>query len=84
MKVSVVPLATAEDAEKARKQISQGVKKIRKVNKLSKNKNAYYYDTAVEFGKGHNHREPFMKQSGDKVAAHLEKKFEDTMRQALD
>lgn len=84
MKVSVVPLATAEDAEKARKQISQGVKKIRKVNKLSKNKNAYYYGTAVEFGKGHNPREPFMKPSGEKVAAQLEKKFEDTMRQALD
>jgi hypothetical protein len=25
-----------------------------------------------------------MKPSGEKVAAHLEKKFEDTMRQALD
>lgn len=84
MKVSVVPLATAEDAEKARKQISQGVKKVRKVNKPSKNKDAYYYGTAVEFGKGRNPKEPFMKPSGEKVAAHLEKKFEDTMRQALD
>jgi len=84
MKVSVVPLATAEDADEARKQIKQGAKKVRKVNKPSKNKDAYYYGTAVEFGKGRNPKEPFMKPSGEKVAAHLEKKFEDTMRQALD
>lgn len=84
MKVSIVPLATAEDAEKARKQISQGAKKIRRVNKPSEDKDAYYYGAAVEFGKGHNPREPFMKPSGEKVAVHLEKKFEDTMRQALE
>ena len=84
MKVSIVPLATSEDSEKARKQIKQGTKKVRKVNKPSKNKDAYYYGTAGEFGKGHNPREPFMKPSGEKVAARLDKKFEDTVRQALD
>ncbi|MBU9696128.1 hypothetical protein KSL82_09585 [Limosilactobacillus portuensis] len=84
MKVSVVPLATSEDADEARKQIKQGAKKVRKVNKPSKNKDAYYYGTAVEFGKGHNPKEPFMKPSGEKVAARLDKKFEDTMRKALE
>lgn len=84
MKVSVVPLATSEDADEARKQIKQGSKKVRKVNKPSKNKDAYYYGTAVEFGKGRNPKEPFMKPSGEKVAARLDKKFEDTMRQALE
>src|SRR5699024_10588104 len=84
MKVSVVPLATAEDAEKARKQISQGVKKVRKVNKPSKNKDAYYYGTAVEFGKGRNPKEPSMKPSGAKVVASHEKKFEDKKGQVLE
>ena len=84
MKVSIVPLATAEDSAKARKQISQGVKKIRRVNKPSEDKDAYYYGAAVEFGLGHNPKEPFMKPSGEKVAAKLDKKFEDTMRQALE
>ena len=84
MKVSIVPLATSEDAEKARKQIKQGTKKVRKVNKPSKNKDAYYYGTAVEFGKGHNPREPFMKPSGEKVAAHLDQKFIETMKEALE
>lgn len=84
MKVSIVPLATSEDSAKARKQISQGAKKIRRVNRPSKNESAYYYGAAVEFGLGHNPREPYMKPSGEKVAAQLDKKFEDTMRQALE
>lgn len=84
MKVSVVPLATSEDAEKARQQIKQGAKRVRNVNKPSKNEDAYYYGTAVEFGRGRNPREPFMKPSGEKVAAAADKKFEEIMRQALE
>lgn len=84
MKVSVLPLATAQDAEKARQAIKQGVKKIRRVNRPSKSEQAYYYGAAVEFGKGHNPKEPFMKPSGEKVAAKLDSKFEKTMRDALE
>ena len=84
MKVSALPLATAQDAEKARQAIKQGVKKIRRVSRPSKSEQAYYYGAAVEFGKGHNPKEPFMKPSGEKVAAKLDSKFEKTMRDALE
>jgi hypothetical protein len=83
-KVSIAPLATAEDAEKARKAIAQGAKKIRRVNKPSESEDAHYYGVDVEFGRGNNPKEPFMKPSGEKVAAQLDQKFEETMRQALD
>lgn len=84
MKVSVAPLATAQDAAEARKKIAQGVKKLKKVNRPSRSKDAYYYGVAVEFGKGHNPKEPFMKPSGEKVAAHLDQKFIETMKEALE
>lgn len=83
LKVSVVPLATSLDAEKARKAIKEGAKKIRKINKPSKSEDAYYYGTAVEFGLGRNPKEPFMKPSGESVASKLDDKFEETMRKAL-
>ena len=84
MKVSVAPLATAQDAEEARKKIAQGVKKLKNVNRPSRSEDAYYYGAAVEFGLGHNPKEPFMKPSGEKVAAHLDQKFAETMREALE
>lgn len=83
-KVQIVPLATSIDAEKARKQVAQGAKKIRRVSKPSKNPDAYYYGTAVEFGLGHNPKEPFMKPSGESVGSKLDAKFEQTMREALE
>lgn len=82
--VSVLPLATSQDAEKARQAIKQGVKKIRQINRPSKSEQAYYYGAAVEFGLGHNPKEPFMKPSGEKVIAKLDSKFEQTMREALE
>lgn len=84
MKTTVLPLATSEEAEKARQQIKQGVKKIHKVNKPSKNKDAHYYGVDVEFGNVHMEAEPFMKPSGEKIAAQLDKKFEDIIREALE
>lgn len=82
--VQIVPLATAEDAEKARQKIKSGAKTVKHVHKISKNEDAYYYGTAVEFGLGHNPKEPFMKPSGEKVAKGLDAKFDETMRQALE
>ena len=84
LKVSVVPLATAQQAEQARKNIKQGVKNTRKSTKSSEDGSAYYYGVAVEFGKGHNPKEPFMKPSGETVSAKADSKFEDTMRKALE
>lgn len=84
MKVSVVPLATSADAEKARKTIKQGAKKIRQINRPSKSEDVYYYGAAVEFGTRHMAKEPFMKPSGEKIISKLDSKFVETMRQALE
>lgn len=82
MSVSVVPLATAEDADKARKAISEG-KKVKRINKPSKKKDVHYYGADVEFGYGHNPKEPFMKPSGERMIPRLDGKFEETMRHAI-
>lgn len=84
LKTTVLPLATAEEAEEARQRIKQGTKKTHKASKPSAIKGVHYYGVDVEFGNAHMDAEPFMKPSGEKVAARLDKKFEDTMRQALE
>lgn len=79
MKVSVVPLATSAQAEAARRKLGQGKRK--KPSRASGE--LHYYGVDVEFGRGRNPREPFMKPSGESIAAKADAEFEKTMRNAL-
>lgn len=80
LKVSVVPLATSVDADKARQKAKGGKAKH---FKPGKGPELHYYGVDVEFGNSKMAAEPFMKPSGEKVATKLDGEFEQAMRRAL-
>ena len=80
LKVSVVPLATSADADKARRKSKGGKAKH---FKPGKGPELHYYGVDVEFGNSKMTAEPFMKPSGEKVATKLDGEFEQAMRRAL-
>lgn len=82
LSVSVVPLATSADAKKNMQRIKQK-KSIRHIHKPSKFRDVHYYGADVEFGYGHNPKEPFMKPSGEQMIPRLDGEFEKTMRRAI-
>lgn len=80
LKVSVVPLATTEQAEQARQHAKQGRQRHFQPGKAQ---GVHYYGVDVEFGNSKMKAEPFMKPSGEKVAVKLDGEFEEAMRRAI-